>query len=59
MKLVNNLIKDLVKFLKENDEQPFFKHVSVLNSGSYYEFVKVNIFLFTAYHVQYNVLFEV
>ncbi|XP_060798928.1 cyclic GMP-AMP synthase [Neoarius graeffei] len=42
VKLVNNLIKDLVKFLKENDEQPFFKHVSVLNSGSYYEYVKIN-----------------
>lgn len=54
MKLVNKLIKDLMKFLKENDEQPFFKHVSVLSSGSYYEYVKVNIFLFTVSHVQHD-----
>lgn len=31
-----------MKFLKENDEQPFFRDISVLNSGSYYELVKVN-----------------
>ncbi|TSK31360.1 Cyclic GMP-AMP synthase [Bagarius yarrelli] len=42
VKLVNNLRKDLIKFLKENVEQPFFKDVSVLNSGSYYELVKIN-----------------
>lgn len=39
--LVNNLKKDLMKFLKENDEQPFFRDISVLNSGSYYELVKI------------------
>ncbi|KAF7691176.1 cyclic GMP-AMP synthase [Silurus meridionalis] len=42
VKLVNNLRKDLLKFLKESDEQPFFRDVSVLNSGSYYELVKIN-----------------
>ncbi|KAF5908656.1 cyclic GMP-AMP synthase-like [Clarias magur] len=42
VKLVNNLRNDLVKFLKDNEEQPFFRDVSVLNSGSYYEFVKIN-----------------
>ncbi|KAG7317040.1 hypothetical protein KOW79_019338 [Hemibagrus wyckioides] len=42
VRLVNNLRKDLVKFLKENDEQPFFRTISVLNSGSYYELVKIN-----------------
>ncbi|KAB5530944.1 hypothetical protein PHYPO_G00135140 [Pangasianodon hypophthalmus] len=42
VKLVNNLRRDLVKFLKENDDQPFFRDISVLNSGSYYESVKIN-----------------
>ncbi|XP_062842043.1 cyclic GMP-AMP synthase [Trichomycterus rosablanca] len=42
VKLVNDLKKDLLKFLKENEEQPFFRDVSVLNSGSYYELVKIN-----------------
>lgn len=42
VKLVNHLRDDLVKFLKENDEQPFFRDISVLNSGSYYEHVKVS-----------------
>lgn len=41
VKLVNELKKDLLKFIKDNDEQPFFRDVSVLNSGSYYELVKV------------------
>lgn len=42
VKLVNHLRDDLVTFLKENDEQPFFRDITVLNSGSYYEYVKVN-----------------
>ncbi|XP_076865110.1 cyclic GMP-AMP synthase isoform X2 [Brachyhypopomus gauderio] len=40
--LVNSLIEDLVKFLKANEEHPFFRDISVLNSGSYYERVKIH-----------------
>uniref|UniRef100_A0A4W4F2I7 Cyclic GMP-AMP synthase n=1 Tax=Electrophorus electricus TaxID=8005 RepID=A0A4W4F2I7_ELEEL len=40
--LVNNLIKDLLKFLKENEGHSFFRDVSVFTSGSYYELVKIN-----------------
>ncbi|XP_072530970.1 cyclic GMP-AMP synthase isoform X2 [Salminus brasiliensis] len=42
VKLVNNLIKDLQKFLKDNQEQPFFRDVSTLTTGSYYELVKID-----------------
>ncbi|KAI4871807.1 hypothetical protein NFI96_002125 [Prochilodus magdalenae] len=42
VKLVNNLVKNLEKFLKDNEEQPFFRDVSVLTTGSYYELVKIN-----------------
>lgn len=43
VKLVNDLIKGLEKFLKDNEKQPFFRDISVLTTGSYYELVKVNI----------------
>lgn len=39
VKIVNHLIESLLKFLKENE--PLFKDVEVLTSGSYYEMVKV------------------
>lgn len=42
VKLVNHLIDSLVDFLKNNEDQAFFKEVSVLTSGSYYEMVKIN-----------------
>ncbi|XP_067282049.1 cyclic GMP-AMP synthase [Pseudorasbora parva] len=41
-KIVNNLIESLLDFLKNNDDQPFFRDVSLLTSGSYYEMVKIN-----------------
>ncbi len=41
VKIVNHLIDSLLEFLKNNDDQPFFREVSVLTSGSYYEMVKV------------------
>lgn len=43
VKLVNHLIDSLLDFLKNNEDQAFFKEVSVLTSGSYYEMVKVNL----------------
>ncbi|XP_051991396.1 cyclic GMP-AMP synthase-like [Xyrauchen texanus] len=42
VKLVNNLINGLLEFFKNNEDQPFFREVSVLTSGSYYELVKIN-----------------
>uniref|UniRef100_A0A8C1UTS7 Cyclic GMP-AMP synthase n=1 Tax=Cyprinus carpio TaxID=7962 RepID=A0A8C1UTS7_CYPCA len=42
VKIVNHLIESLLEFLKNNDDQPFFREVSVLTSGSYYEMVKIN-----------------
>ncbi|KAL7829625.1 hypothetical protein AOLI_G00305100 [Acnodon oligacanthus] len=42
VKLVNTLITNLQKFLKDNEEQPFFRDISVLTTGSYYELVKIN-----------------
>ncbi|RXN26274.1 60S ribosomal L11 [Labeo rohita] len=42
VKIVNNLIDSLLEFLKNNEEHPFFREVSVLTSGSYYEMVKIN-----------------
>lgn len=41
VKTVNHLIDSLLEFLKNNEDQPFFRNVSVLTSGSYYEMVKV------------------
>jgi len=41
VKIVNHLIESLLEFLKNNEDQPFFREVSVLTSGSYYEMVKV------------------
>ncbi|KAJ8273065.1 hypothetical protein GJAV_G00096970 [Gymnothorax javanicus] len=41
-KLVNNLRNSFLDFLKNNTKQPFFRSVAVLNSGSYYEMVKIN-----------------
>lgn len=41
VKIVNHLIESLLEFLKNNEDQPFFRGVSVLTSGSYYEMVKV------------------
>ncbi|XP_036371861.1 cyclic GMP-AMP synthase [Megalops cyprinoides] len=40
--LVNHLRDKLLDFLKGNTEQPYFRSVIVLNSGSYYEMVKIN-----------------
>ncbi|XP_057210929.1 cyclic GMP-AMP synthase [Triplophysa rosa] len=42
VRIVNHLIDSLVDFLKNNEDQAFFKEVSVLTSGSYYEMVKIN-----------------
>ncbi|CAM4631020.1 unnamed protein product [Leuciscus chuanchicus] len=42
VKIVNHLIESLLEFLKNNEDQPFFRNVSVLTSGSYYEMVKIN-----------------
>ncbi|XP_043072957.1 cyclic GMP-AMP synthase [Puntigrus tetrazona] len=42
VKIVNHLIDSLLEFLKNNDDQPFFRDISVLTSGSYYEMVKIN-----------------
>lgn len=41
VKIVNQLIESLLEFLKNNEDQPFFREISVLTSGSYYEMVKV------------------
>ncbi|KAG5842276.1 hypothetical protein ANANG_G00175910 [Anguilla anguilla] len=41
-KLVNDLRDSLLDFLKKNKKQPYFRSVTVLNSGSYYEIVKIN-----------------
>ncbi|KAJ8334761.1 hypothetical protein SKAU_G00404000 [Synaphobranchus kaupii] len=41
-RLVNDLRDSLLDFLKKNKKQPFFRSVTVLNSGSYYETVKIN-----------------
>lgn len=41
-KLVNDLRDSLLDFLKNNKKQPYFRSVTVLNSGSYYEIVKIN-----------------
>ncbi|XP_024297517.1 cyclic GMP-AMP synthase isoform X2 [Oncorhynchus tshawytscha] len=40
--LVNHLRDSLLVFLKNSDEQPYFQSASVLNSGSYYEMVKIH-----------------
>lgn len=40
-RLVNNLRDSLLDFLKKNNKQPYLRSVTVLNSGSYYEIVKV------------------
>ncbi|KAK7138592.1 hypothetical protein R3I93_015893 [Phoxinus phoxinus] len=42
VKIVNHLIESLLDFLKNNEDQPLFRDVSVLTSGSYYEMVKIN-----------------
>nr|QNT09613.1 cyclic GMP-AMP synthase-like protein [Ctenopharyngodon idella] len=42
VKTVNHLIESLLEYLKKNEDQPFFRDVSVLTSGSYYEVVKIN-----------------
>lgn len=41
VKIVNHLIESLLEYLKNNEDHPFFRDVSVLTSGSYYEMVKV------------------
>ncbi|XP_022539020.1 cyclic GMP-AMP synthase [Astyanax mexicanus] len=40
-RLVNKLKTDLLKFLKDNQEQPFFRDVSPITTGSYFELVKI------------------
>lgn len=42
VELVNNLRDNLLDFLKNNDEQPYFKSADWLTSGSYYEMVKIH-----------------
>ncbi|XP_066531057.1 cyclic GMP-AMP synthase isoform X2 [Hoplias malabaricus] len=41
VKVVNDLVKELQKFMKDNTDQPFFRDISQLNTGSYYELVKI------------------
>ncbi|XP_048086291.1 cyclic GMP-AMP synthase isoform X1 [Alosa alosa] len=41
-KVVNNFRDGLVEFLKNNQEMPYFRQAKVLNSGSYFEMVKIN-----------------
>ncbi|KAL0962443.1 hypothetical protein UPYG_G00340080 [Umbra pygmaea] len=40
--LVNHLRDSLLEFLKKSDDQPYFQLARVLNSGSYYEMVKIH-----------------
>ncbi|XP_047460268.1 cyclic GMP-AMP synthase [Mugil cephalus] len=40
--LVNDFRENLLKFLKSNNDQPFFQSVDVLTTGSYFENVKIN-----------------
>lgn len=40
-KVVNNFRDQLLDFLKNNQEKPYFRQAKVLNSGSYFELVKV------------------
>ncbi|XP_067112618.1 cyclic GMP-AMP synthase [Osmerus mordax] len=42
VELVNDLRDNLLDFLKNNDEQPFFQSADWLTSGSYYETVKID-----------------
>ncbi|XP_003200687.3 cyclic GMP-AMP synthase [Danio rerio] len=42
VRTVNHLIDSLLEFLKNNEDQPFFRDISVLTSGSYYEMVKIH-----------------
>ena len=39
--VVNDFRENLLKFLKSNDDQPFFQTADFLTSGSYFEKVKV------------------
>ncbi|KAL2080378.1 hypothetical protein ACEWY4_024171 [Coilia grayii] len=41
-KIVNHLRDGLLEFLKNNQERPYFRQATVLNSGSYFEMVKIN-----------------
>ncbi|KAM7384691.1 hypothetical protein PAMA_011853 [Pampus argenteus] len=40
--VVNDFRENLLKFLKTNDDQPFFQSVDFLTSGSYFERVKIH-----------------
>lgn len=40
--VVNDFRENLLKFLKSNDEQPFFQTAEFLTSGSYFEKVKIH-----------------
>uniref|UniRef100_A0A8C9U5C2 Cyclic GMP-AMP synthase-like n=1 Tax=Scleropages formosus TaxID=113540 RepID=A0A8C9U5C2_SCLFO len=40
--LVNHLREKFLSYLKQESTQPYYQSVSVLNSGSYYEMVKIN-----------------
>ncbi|XP_058856152.1 cyclic GMP-AMP synthase [Acipenser ruthenus] len=40
--MVNNLVEKLMEYLKENKEEPYFRDVAKLTTGSYYELVKTN-----------------
>ncbi|XP_062386171.1 cyclic GMP-AMP synthase [Sardina pilchardus] len=41
-KVVNSFRDGLLEFLKNNQEKPYFRQAKVLNSGSYFEMVKIN-----------------
>lgn len=41
-KVVNHFRDQLLDFLKNNQEKPYFRQAKVLNSGSYFELVKIN-----------------
>ncbi|MBN3286073.1 CGAS synthase, partial [Polyodon spathula] len=40
--MVNNLVEKLMEYLKENKEEPYFRDITKLTTGSYYELVKTN-----------------
>lgn len=40
--VVNDFRENLLRFLKNNDDQPFFQSAEFLTSGSYFEKVKVS-----------------
>lgn len=45
--IINGFIDPFISYLKEYPERPYFKEVTKLTTGSYYEFVKVSNSLLT------------